>query len=118
MIKLHAVENEVELSFLISLLEEASIGYWVDNDHFSTVFMGSMITPVSSKTIYVAEEDLQRAGEIIGDYLGKTAPAQDAPGHNYSWADKLRMVVEFIISGRFVRGRRWKRKQDRGHRTG
>lgn len=107
MIKLHAVENEVELSFLISLLEEASIGYWVDNDHFSTIYMGSMITPASAKTIYVAEENLPLARQLVDDFLVKTAPPPDSKGNGYSWPDRLRMVMEFIFSGRFVKGRRW-----------
>ena len=113
MIKLHSPENEVELSIIKSILEAEEIPFFVHNDNYGSLIAGPRIGLLNAKTIFVPANSGERARELISDYLKNTEKApgdEDAKSSEYSIADKIRVVIESLIFGWFMPGKRWRKK--------
>jgi hypothetical protein len=109
MIRLYSPDNEPELAVIRSLLMAEGIHYYVLNDHFGTLKTGPKIDLLNAKTVYVSKEDLERARDLLTDFLSNIQRS-DTPAPNiYSTRDKLRMVLETLIFGWFIPGNRWRR---------
>ncbi len=68
MIRVYTPRDEGELVFLCSLFDAAEISYFVQNDHGALgTFSQSFLHP--SKAILVDEDVVERAHEIIQQYL-------------------------------------------------
>lgn len=116
MIKLYVPPNEVQLAILKSLFEAEGIPIFVLNDNFGSMEPGIQIALLNQKTIMVREEEYENARAVIANFLGNIAEADGEPASptiNYSFADKLRMVIEGLFFGWVMPGRsRRKRKKD------
>lgn len=113
MIKLYSPENEVQLAVLRSLFEAEGIPIFVHNDHFGSMETGVQIALFNRKTIMVSEKHFQRSSEIIQSFLANIAhdaTSNGTPPPGYSLFDKLRMVVESLIFGWVMPGKRWPKK--------
>jgi len=111
MIKLYSPENESELALIKSLFEIEHINYYVLNDHFGTLKVGPKIDLYNAKTIYVSEEDLNFAKDILLDFLESTKNGNKPFKPQYSIPDKIRMVIEMLVFGWFIPGNRWNRNR-------
>jgi len=111
MIKLHYPENEIELALLCSLLESAQIPHYVHNDHFGTLRIGPHIPLLNRKTLMVAPQHVEEARSILSSYFEHASPQDEMPRPRYSWLDKLRMCLEFLIFWWFIPGNRWTEKR-------
>jgi len=111
MIKLYSPENESELALIKSLFEIEHINYYVLNDHFGTLKVGPKIDLYNAKTIYVSEEDLNFAKDILLDFLESTKNGNKPFKPQYSIPDKIRMVIETLVFGWFIPGNRWNRNR-------
>jgi hypothetical protein len=106
LIELHSPDSEGELLFLKSLLDEARIPYFVHNERFGSLLAGPQIAHYNRKTIWVHDADREEAAALITDFLDRTGAGALPARCQYSFAEKLRMVGEFLIFGWFLPGRR------------
>ncbi|MEE8138015.1 MAG: DUF2007 domain-containing protein [Thermoanaerobaculia bacterium] len=107
MVQLYSPESESQLLVLRSVFEDARIPYFVHNDAFGSLLAGPRIAHLNRKMILVHRADLDEARALLGEFLEKTTSGRDAErASRYSLRDKLRMVLEFLIFGWFLPGRR------------
>jgi len=91
------------------VLDTEGIHYFVHNDNFGSMRVGPQIDLFNKKTIMVAPEDVGSAKEIISNLLERRLPEEEEHEH-YSTGQKLRMVLETIIFGWFIPGRKRSKK--------
>jgi hypothetical protein len=106
--KLYFPQSEAELSIIRSLLDAEQIHYFVHNDHFGTMRTGPPIYLFNAKTIMVSEACFEQAKEILSNYLNNIRADEFKP--EYSLRDKLRMIVEALLFGWFIPGKKWRKK--------
>jgi hypothetical protein len=107
MINIYSPENEVELIFLKSILDGENITYYVQNDHFGSLKIGPRIDLFNAKNIFVHENDFDRAKELVADFLSlKKAGTANEHQEKYSLFDKLRMIIEALLFGWIMPGKR------------
>jgi len=120
MIKLYSPENEVQLAILKSLFEAEGILIFVHNDNFGSMRTGMQIELLNQKTIMVNEQDYESAQAVIQNYLGnitETEQEQETTTASYSFLDKVRMVIEGLIFGWVMPGRRWREEKEEGKKN-
>ena len=118
MLKLFTPENDVQLAMLKGLFESEGIHFFVHNDHFGSMRPGIRIPLFNKKTIMVHEQDIKRAQEILRTFLGNIPEHQPEPkmeASSYSILDKCRMVIEAILFGWIMPGKRWRAKKPDKH---
>lgn len=112
MINLYSPNNEMELIMIKSLLDAEEINYFVKNENFGSMEAGPQIALFNKRIIMVQDDQLERASELINDYLNKTAHEEDEPGQGYSLFDKIRMAFEILLFGWLMPGKKSKRRSD------
>lgn len=111
-VHLYSPQNDVELSILRSVPDSESIDYFIRNDNFGSLEVGPRIGLFNAKMIDVRDDQYERAKELLADYLNKTRSAAPEPAGEYSWFDKVRMVIEALVFGWFMPGRTKRKKTD------
>lgn len=107
MIKLYSPSDESELSLIVSILEGDNIPYFIHNYHFGSLHIGPPIDLFNKKTLMVDETYAERAQELLSDFINNTK--KESQGNiAYSWSDKLRLILEALLFGWFIPGRRRK----------
>lgn len=106
MVELHSPAGEGELLLLRSVLDGAGIHYFVKGDHFGSLTVGPQIDHYNRKTIYVHPEDHEEAGALVAEFLSKTSEPRRAAARDLRLGDVLRMVLEVLVFGWFMPGRR------------
>ena len=104
LVLLYSPNDELELSMLRGLLDADGIRYFVLNDYFGSMRVGPQIDLVNKKTIMVAPEDHDRAKDIISNFLQYSK--EEEGESQYSFSQKLRMVVEALLFTWFMPGRK------------
>lgn len=112
MINLYSPNNEMELIMIKSLLDAEGINYFVINENFGSMEVGPQIALFNKKIIMVQDNQLERASELINDYLNKTACKEDEPEQGYSLFDKIRMAIEILLFGWLMPGKKSKHRSD------
>ncbi len=111
-VHLYSPESDAELALLKSILDSESIGYFVKNDNFGSLEIGPRIGLYNSKTIEVRDDQYERANELLSDYFDKTKIKTAEQVDEYSLFDKIRMVIEVLVFGWLMPGRRKSKKLD------
>lgn len=106
LVELYSPDTEIEVLLLKSILEDAHIDYFIQNDTFGSLTVGPRIALYNKKTVFVADDQLDDARNLVRDLHDKTEVV-DPPA--YSLGDKVRMVVEFFLFGWIMPGRRSRR---------
>jgi hypothetical protein len=110
LINLHSPDNEIELALIKGLLEGASIPFYVQNDHFGSLYIGPQIRLFNRKMVMVAPDHEAAAREVLADFLRhqQTRPEPPAEGEQQaSLPDKIRMFLEVLLFFWVVPGKRW-----------
>jgi hypothetical protein len=111
-VPLYSPQNESEAALLKSILDSADINYFVKNDNFGSLEVGPRIGLFNAKMIEVQDDQLELAKELLSDYFEKTKKEPEALAKEYSWFDKIRMVIEVLVFGWLMPGRRRPKKAD------
>lgn len=106
MVELHSPAGEAELLLLRSVLDGAGIHYFVKGDLFGSLTVGPQIDHYNRKTIYVHPEDYEEARALVAEFLSKTSEPRRAAARDLRLGDVLRMVLEVLVFGWFMPGRR------------
>ncbi len=104
--KLYSPQNEVELSFIKSILDGEDIPYFVHNDHYGSLKIGPRIDLLNVKTIMVDEEYFDCAKDLIEDFLRNIETDSQTTVPEYSIFDKIRMIVEVFLFGWIMPGKK------------
>lgn len=105
MIKIHSPNDELELAMIRGVFESEGIPYFIHNDHFGSMRVGPQIDLLNKKTIMIAPEDAGRAREIVVDLVGTQVP-EEQEQTEYSLEQKLRMILETLLFGWFIPGKK------------
>ena len=111
-VPLYSPQNESELTLLKSILDSEGITYFVRNDNFGSLEVGPRIGLFNAKMIEVQDDQYEQANELLSDYFEKTKKESEESATEYSWLDKIRMVIEVLVFGWLMPGRRKARKLD------
>ena len=111
--KIYSPTSESELIFLQSLLQAHDVPYVIDQGGFGAALPGLYIDHYTRKWITVPDTEVERARQLIHEHLS-TGVGPDG-SEEMGLLDKLRIVVEAVLFGWFVPGRRGRREQ--GHDT-
>lgn len=106
LVELPSPEDEGDLLLLRSVLDGAGIPYFVKGDLFGSLTVGPRIDHYNRKTIFVHPQDAEEAGELVAEFLSKTAPPEAGETEPLRGRDVLRMVFEVLFFGWFMPGRR------------
>ncbi len=106
MIDLYSPQNEIELALLKSILGAEGINYFVRNDNFGSLEVGPWIGLFNAKMIVVQDNQYERAKELLADYFEKTNKKTEEPVQRFSLFDKIRMIVEVLVFGWIMPGRK------------
>ena len=103
LVKIYYPQTEIDLALIKGLLAGDHIPYFVHNDTFGSLYVGAQIELYNQKVVMVEEKFVSRARELIRDFLegAELGPAPDLT-ENYSWADTIRMFLEFGLGGWIV----------------
>jgi hypothetical protein len=111
MIKLYSPKDELELSFIKSILEGEGIPYFVHNDHFGSLKIGPNIPLFNAKTIMVHEENADQTKELISDFLNNTETDTIDSSSKYTFKDKIRLILECLLFAWVMPGKKWHSKK-------
>lgn len=75
-VKLIEVDDEGKLALIKSLLDGNDIRYFVQNEHFGSLYPG-LALPFNARVVMVHDSDLARAGTLIGK-LAEEGSAEEA----------------------------------------
>jgi hypothetical protein len=106
MIELYSPRNEGELMLLKSIFQAAGIRFFVHNDAFGSLTVGPRIDRYNQKRIFIADADYRDAQELLQEFLVKTRDGREASPRPLPVREKIRLVVEFLVFGWIVPGRR------------
>ena len=106
LVELFSPRSEAELLLLRSVFDDAGIYFFVKNDAFGSLAVGPQIEHYNRKTIYVRPEELEEARALLEEFLDKTALGDPAGHEDLRLTDVLRMVLELLVFGWFMPGRR------------
>jgi len=109
MINVYYPESPVDLAMIKSILDEERIPYTVLNENFGDLKAGPQIHLFNERTISVPNEHAERAKEIIHDYKKTIREDEDIAPDEFTWLDKLRMLIEVVGFMWVVPGKRRKR---------
>lgn len=112
MIRIYSPNDELELSMIRGVFDAEGIHYFVHNDYFGSMRVGPQIDLLNKKTIMVAPEEVDRAKEVISNFLERRLPEEEEQGHEqYSIGQKLRMILETIFFCWFIPERKRSKKR-------
>jgi len=66
LVKLVELYDEGQLALIKSLLEGSGIMYFVQNEHFGSLYPG-LALPFNARVVMVEESDMARAGTLLGE---------------------------------------------------
>ena len=112
MLELYSPNNEVELAMLKSILDAEGINYFVRNEKFGSLEIGPKIELFNKKMIMVQDDQYEKAKEILRDYLESTEGKSESAEKKYSLPDYIRMVIEFLLFGWIMPGRKRSKKSN------
>jgi hypothetical protein len=102
LVQVHSPDTEPELMVIVAMFEAHDIPCFVHNAGLSALLPGPRINAYNTRSIMVPEEKVADAMELLRDFQSNSDPA---PPH-HSPPGKLRVLVEAILFGWFVPGRR------------
>ena len=73
-VRVYTPRSEAELGALRALLQAEGISCHVQNEHFGSVYPGMAVGGFNSTPILVAEQDAERALELVQAFLADTDP--------------------------------------------
>jgi hypothetical protein len=106
MVELHSPEDEGDLLLLRSVLDAAGLCYFVKGDLFGSLTVGPRIDHYNRKRLYVHRHDAEEARELVAEFLAKTTRPAETAARELRGRDVLRMLVELLVFGWFMPGRR------------
>ena len=103
LVRVLSPQSEPELAVVRSLLEAHDIPVFVHGRHLGSLLPGLQIGHYNTQSVMVPEERVPEALELLSDFRREDPAAAPDP---LSWKDRLRVVLEGVLFGWLVPGRR------------
>lgn len=103
LVRVLSPQSEPEMAVVRSLLEAHDIPVFVHGRHLGSLMPGLQIGNYNSQSIMVPEECVSDALELLADFRRDDSDVTLPP---LRWRDRLRVVLEAILFGWLVPGRR------------
>ncbi len=97
-------ESEAELATVGAMLEARKVPYFVHSAGLGSLLPGVQVESFNARAIMVPEEHAAEALALIADLRGSPQNRDELPAPTRS--SKLRTVLELLLFGWFVPGRR------------
>jgi putative signal transducing protein len=107
LVRVLSPQSESEIAVVTSLLEAHDIPVFVHGRHLGSLLPGLQIGSYNTQSIMVPEECESDALELLSEFRRNDSSATSAPLRG---RDRLRVVLEGILFGWLVPGRRKDRK--------
>ena|SRR5688572_30099246 len=107
LIRVLSPQSESEIAVVTSLLEAHDIPVFIHGRHLGSLLPGLQIGNYNTQSIMVPEERAADALELLSGFRQDDAGTIPAP---LRWRDRLRVVLEGILFGWLVPGRREDKK--------
>ena len=120
LVRAYTPRNEVELAMLKGLLAQEGISFYVQNENFGALKAGPQIPLFNARTIMIPKEQYLEAKEIINGFMSSAYEEDRKDTYQYTFKEKLRMLLEIVLFGWVVPGKRkWpkERKLQKAIRT-
>ncbi len=92
--------DEMELSFLICILNREEIPHLIIGQHFGSIIPGLQIASYNERTIQVPKEFEERAIEVVDEFRNMDVRLEQT----YALTSKIRTIIEAIFFGWFIPG--------------
>ena len=105
--KLYTPSDETELVFLKSMFEASGMPYYVQNEHFGSMYTGAYMSSLNAKTIMVSEDIYEDAKALIMSVIRNAEFEDDSRDEDYEGPGLLESLVHSV--GRLftsIRGKR------------
>jgi Putative prokaryotic signal transducing protein len=103
LVRVLSPQSESEIAVVTSLLEAHDIPVFIHGRHLGSLLPGLQIGNYNTQSIMVPEERAADALELLSEFRQKDAGTAHSP---LPWRDRLRVVLEGILFGWLVPGRR------------
>lgn len=107
LVRVLSPQSESEIAVVTSLLEAHDIPVFIHGRHLGSLLPGLQIGNYNTQSIMVPEERAADALELLAEFRRDDSSAATPP---LRWRDRLRVVLEGILFGWLVPGRRDDRK--------
>ena len=107
LVKVFSPQTESEIAVITSLLEAHEIPVFIHGRHLGSLLPGLQIGSYNTQSIMVPEERAADALELLREFQPAQTPVDGGP---LPWRDRLRVIVEAILFGWLIPGRRDRRK--------
>ncbi len=109
LVRVLSPQSEPEIAVVTSLLEAHDISVFVHGRHLGSLLPGLQIGNYNTQSIMVPEECVTDALELLSEFRRDESGANSAP---LRWRDRLRVVLEGVLFGWLVPGRRDDKSED------
>ena len=103
LVRVLSPQTEPELAVVTSLLEAHDIPVFVHGRHLGSLLPGLQIGNYNSQSVMVPEERVADALELLADFQRDDSGAASSP---LPWLHRLRVILEGVLFGWLVPGRR------------
>jgi hypothetical protein len=103
LVRVLSPQSEPELAVVRSLLEAHNIPVFVHGRHLGSLLPGLQIGNYNTQSVMVPEECVPDALELLSDFRRNDSSADSTP---LPWKDRLRVILEGVLFGWLVPGRR------------
>ncbi len=107
LVRVLSPQSEPELAVVRSLLEAHDIPVFVHGRHLGSLLPGLQIGNYNTQSVMVPEEHVSAALELLAEFRKNDQGAIDEP---LPWRDRLRVILEGVLFGWLVPGRRNSKK--------
>lgn len=107
LVRVLSPQSESEIAVVTSLLEAHDIPVFIHGRHLGSLLPGLQIGNYNTQSIMVPEERAADALELLTEFRRNDSSATAPPPR---WRDRLRVVLEGILLGWLVPGRREDKK--------
>ena len=107
LVRVLSPQSEPELAVVRSLLEAHDIPVFVHGRHLGSLLPGLQIGNYNTQSVMVPEEYALQALELLSEFRRDDPDLRTEP---LPWKDRLRVVLEGVLFGWLVPGRRDTRK--------
>ena len=103
LVRVFSPQTESEVAVVTAMLEAREIPVFVHNRHLGSLLPGLQINAYNTQSIMVPEECAADAIELLAEFR---APPIEATAPIVPVRDRIRIVIEALLFGWFVPGRR------------
>ena len=106
MVPIFTPRTGADLAVALCLLDAYGFPYFVHNWYFGGLYPAAIADLYNLRRVFVPVQLAAEARQLLDDFL----PGLESTPYNLSRADKVRVVVEFLLlGGWFVPGSKWPR---------